>query len=81
MTKKNQDYKSGGGFVVKNNKVIDYETIADVGDVLIYNSNTIHGVLDVKGEKFPNFNLRMEDMWLYQYYLNGKKITFLKDRF
>ena len=55
MTKKNQDYKSGGGFVVKNNKVIDYETIADVGDVLIYNSNTIHGVLDVDGEKFPNF--------------------------
>ncbi len=58
MTKKNQDYKSGGGFVVKNNKIIDYETIADVGDVLIYNSSTIHGVLDIDSEKFPNLKTK-----------------------
>ena len=58
MTKKNQDYKSGGGFVVKNNKIIDYETIADIGDVLIYNSSTIHGVLDIDSEKFPNLKTK-----------------------
>ena len=55
MTKKNKDYKSGGGFVVKNKKIIDYETIADVGDVLIYNSSTIHGVLDIDSEKVSKF--------------------------
>jgi hypothetical protein len=58
MTKKNKDYKSGGGFVVKQNKIIDYENIADIGDVLIYNSSTTHGVLDIDSDKFPNFKTK-----------------------
>lgn len=53
MTKKNKHYKNGGGFVVKNNKIIDYEKIADVADVIIYNSKTIHGVLDIDSDVLP----------------------------
>ena len=54
MTKKGKDYKSGGGFVVKDNKIIDYENIAEVGDVVIYNSKTEHGVLDIDPNIFPD---------------------------
>lgn len=58
MTKKNKDYKSGGGFVVKNNQIIDYEKIADVGDILIYNSKTVHGVLDIDSNSFPDLKTK-----------------------
>lgn len=54
MTKKGKDYKSGGGFVTKNNKLITYEDIAEVGDVIIYNSKTVHGVLDIDANLFPD---------------------------
>lgn len=54
MTKKGRDYKNGGGFVSKDNKIITYEDIAEVGDVVIYNSKTVHGVLDIDSNLFPN---------------------------
>ena len=54
MTKKNKHYKHGGGFVIQNNEILDYEKFADVADVLIYNSKTIHGVLDIDSHIFPN---------------------------
>jgi len=56
MTKKGRDYKSGGGYVINNNKVINYENVAEVGDVVIYNSKTIHGVEDIDSSFFPNLN-------------------------
>jgi len=54
MTKKGKDYKKGGGFVLKNNKIITYEDVAEVGDVIIYNSKTTHGVLDIDSNLFPS---------------------------
>ena len=58
MTKKGKDYRSGGGFVIKDNKVIDYEKFAKVGDVLIYNSKTLHGVLDIDNNIFPDIKTK-----------------------
>jgi hypothetical protein len=54
MTKKGKDYKNGGGFVIKNKKIINYEDIAEIGDVVIYNSKTEHGVIDIDSNEFPN---------------------------
>ena len=54
MSKKGKDYKNGGGVVTKENKIISYENIAEVGDVVIYNSKTVHGVLDIDSNLFPN---------------------------
>jgi hypothetical protein len=54
MSKKGKDYKNGGGFITKENKIISYEDIAEVGDVVIYNSKTVHGVLDIDSNLFPN---------------------------
>ena len=53
MTKK-ENYKNGGGFVTKNNKIVNYEDIAKIGDVIIYNSKTNHGVLDIDSNLFPD---------------------------
>lgn len=54
MTKKGKDYKEGGGFVSKDNKIIMFEDIAEVGDIVVYNAKTIHGVKDVDSSLFPN---------------------------
>mgnify|MGYP005995417919 CR=1 FL=1 len=54
MTKKGKDYKDGGGFVIKNNKIVSYEDLAQVGDIVIYNSKTLHGVLDIDRNKLPD---------------------------
>ena len=54
MTKKGKDYKNGGGFVTKNNKIVNYEDIAKIGEKIIYNSKTNHGVLDMIQIYFTN---------------------------
>ena len=54
MTKKGKDYKKGGGFVIRNKKILSYEDIAEVGDVVVYNSKTTHGVLDIDPDKLPD---------------------------
>ncbi len=54
MTKKGKDYKEGGGFIVKNKKVFNYENICEYGDVVIYNSKTVHGVEDIDFSKYPD---------------------------
>ena len=54
MTKKGKDYKNGGGFVTKDNKIVNYEDSAKIGDVIIYNSKTNHGVLDIDSNLFPD---------------------------
>ena len=56
MTEKGKDYKTGGGFVVNKNKVIKVDDYTKVGDVVIYSAKTVHGVLDIDPEIFPDLN-------------------------
>ena len=46
------DYKAGGAFIVYNGKVLKYDKFCQLGDIIIYNGETTHGVLDIDpGEK------------------------------
>ena len=47
MSKKGEDFKSGGAFIEYQGQGVDYEEACDVGDVLIYNERVIHGVADI----------------------------------
>ena len=56
MTKKGVDFKSGGGFVMKNDEIVKFEDHCQVGDVVIYSGKTVHGVIDIDPDKFPDLN-------------------------
>jgi hypothetical protein len=47
LSKKGKDFIRGGGFVVHNGKRIFVEDNCELGDVIIYDGLTIHGVEDV----------------------------------
>ena len=56
MTEKGKDFKSGGGFVVNNGKIINVDNFTKKGDVVLYSSKTLHGVLDIDPESFPDLS-------------------------
>jgi len=51
MTKKGRDFETGGGSVMYKKKMIEYEDMTKVGDILIYDSRTIHGVNTIDPHK------------------------------
>lgn len=64
MSKKGQDYASGGGFVMnENNEIVDIDSLMDKGDVLFFNAEVIHGVKPIDpGEKI-NW-LQFQGRWI-----------------
>ena len=56
MTKKGEDYKTGGGYIINKKETILLDDFTRVGDVVIYSAKTLHGVLDIDPEIFPNLN-------------------------
>jgi hypothetical protein len=56
MTKKGKDYKTGGGYIINKKETILLDDFTKVGDVVIYSAKTLHGVLDIDPEIFPNLN-------------------------
>ena len=56
MSQKGKDYKTGGGFVVNKNKIINIDDYTLIGDVVIYSAETKHGVLDIDSDSFPDLN-------------------------
>ena len=56
MTKKGRDFKTGGGFVINQNKIVNIDDFTEVGDVIVYSAKTVHGVLDIDPHKFPDLN-------------------------
>ena len=56
MTEKGKDYKSGGGFVINNGNMVNVDDYTKIGDVVLYSSKTVHGVLDVDPKYFPDLN-------------------------
>jgi len=51
MTQKGKDFRSGGGTIKYKNKLIEYEDFTKVGDIVIYDSNTEHGVNTIDPHK------------------------------
>ncbi len=59
LTEKGTDYRTGGGFVRFNESIVESDRGTRVGDLIIYNSSTVHGVLDVDPDvAFDPANLR-----------------------
>lgn len=56
MTEKGKDFKSGGGFVVNNGKIVNVDNFTKKGDVVLYSSKTHHGVMDIDPESFPDLS-------------------------
>lgn len=51
MSQKGRDFETGGGVAVVDGKPIIYEDFTEVGDIAIYNVNTIHGVAEIDSHK------------------------------
>ena len=51
MSKKGKDYKLGGGIIEKKGKLVEFDDYTDLGDIILYNSQTNHGVMDIDGNK------------------------------
>jgi hypothetical protein len=51
LSEKGKDFKTGGGTVTYKNKLIEYENYTKPGDILIYDSRTIHGVNTIDPHK------------------------------
>lgn len=54
MTKIGQDFEQGGGFVEIDGERFIFEEYYEIGDILIYDGRTTHGVLDIDPHKLPN---------------------------
>ena len=44
MSRRGQDFTQGGGYWIQDGRRVLYEDFCEPGDVLIYNSQTLHGV-------------------------------------
>jgi hypothetical protein len=51
MSQKGIDYEKGGGYIQRNNSFFLFEDFCNLGDIVIYNSSTIHGVHDIDPHK------------------------------
>lgn len=47
LSKYGEDFNNGGGFIIKDNKMVLYEKFSSPGDILIYSGDTEHGVMDI----------------------------------
>lgn len=51
MTKKGVDYERGGGFIQRNGETIMWDDFGELGDIIVYDGSTIHGVQDIDPHK------------------------------
>jgi hypothetical protein len=56
LSQKGKDYLSGGGFIIKDNKFIDIEEETCLGDVILYDGDTVHGVDTIDPHKLLDLN-------------------------
>lgn len=56
LSEKGKDYLSGGGFIIKDNKFIDIEEEACLGDIILYDGDTVHGVDTIDPHKSLDLN-------------------------
>ena len=51
MSEKGTDFQSGGGFVESHGKLISFERACQLGDIIVYDENSLHGVEDIDPHK------------------------------
>jgi hypothetical protein len=52
LTKPGKDFEKGGAYMVRDNgETIYTEQYAEVGDVVVYDGRTMHGVADIDSHK------------------------------
>ena len=51
MSKKGKDFDKGGGFIEVKGQRLIFEELCNLGDIVIYDSSTVHGVADVDPQK------------------------------
>lgn len=56
MNKKGEDFNSGGGIIKIEDEIIFYEDYLDVGDLVIYNGRSLHGVYNIDEDKQLNLD-------------------------
>ena len=56
LTSYGKDYKSGGGYVVLEDKLINFDKYSQSGDIVIYDGKTLHGVMEVDPLQQFSFN-------------------------
>ena len=72
------DFSTGGGFFEVNGERFYYEEVCELGDIIIYSGNTIHGVADIDLHK--PFDSRSPDgrfggfVTLYRKFLREKEL-------
>ena len=47
LTKKGIDFQSGGGFVKSGSEMRIIDDLCEIGDMVVYDASTIHGVIDI----------------------------------
>jgi len=66
LTKKGEDFLSGGGFVQNENTMYIIDDLCEIGDVVVYDASTLHGVLDID----PDVDFQPND-------INGRLVGFV----
>ena len=56
MTQVGQDFERGGAYVKVDDQIIIFENCFSVGDIIVYNESTFHGVEEID----PHRNLDLE---------------------
>ena len=54
MTQKGDDFEQGGAFVTSGQTRLDLESVAQIGDVLVYDGRSEHGVDDIDPHLVPS---------------------------
>ena len=56
LTTKGKDFKKGGAYIKKNNKLIMIEDKAKAGDLIVYKGSNYHGVMAIDNDKNLDLN-------------------------
>ena len=51
LSKHGEDYEQGGGYIVRDSKIYNFDKYTLPGDIVIYTRKTCHGVLEVDPER------------------------------
>lgn len=56
LSKKGTDYKHGGGYIVYNDEIFNFDDFTEKGDIVVYNGHTLHGVQEIDPLEVFDFN-------------------------
>jgi len=55
LSKRGEDFETGGAYIIKDETKIDMEDYVEIGDVIVYDGRSAHGVMDIDHNR--NFSL------------------------